>query len=160
VTAMESLTDAELFEELPPDECRALSSVGRVRAFAAGETIFRRGDDASELYFVRRGRVELTFPLQVLGETRDTRFQSLEPGRALAWSALVPPYRLTMGARATTDVQLLAFSRDALLRHFAQRPVTGFAVMSRLARVIATRLHEMAALWEREVQRDVAKTYR
>ena len=53
----------------------------------------RRGDDAQISRvddLIRRGRVDLTFPLQVMGETREVRFQSLEAGRTLAWSALTP----------------------------------------------------------------------
>ncbi|HEY6098447.1 MAG TPA: hypothetical protein VIW03_03395, partial [Anaeromyxobacter sp.] len=81
-------------------------------------------------------------------------------GRTLAWSALVPPHRATMSARASTDVELLGFERAPLLQLFEQRPTVGYAVMANLSRVVAGRLHELAALWVREVQRNVSQTFR
>jgi CRP-like cAMP-binding protein len=160
MNAIETLAQSELFGGLSDEERRAVAVLARSRHVAAGQTIFRDGDPAEDLYVVRHGRVELTFPLIVLGETKETRFQSLEPGRTLAWSALVPPHRLTMGARATTDAELLAFGRDPMLGLFAERPAIGYAVMSRLSRVVASRMQELAALWRREIQRNVSQTYR
>lgn len=160
MTAPETLAVSELFAGLPAAASRELEALGRRWTVAAGESLFRLGDDARELHVIRRGRVELTFPLAVMGETKETRFQSLEAGRTLAWSALVPPHRLTMSARASTDAELLSFPREPVLAHLAARPEVGFVVMSNLSRVVANRLHEVLALWLREVQRNVARTYR
>jgi CRP-like cAMP-binding protein len=160
LNVLETLHQTELFAGLSDVECRALEALGRRRAAAAGEVLFRVGDAASEFYVIQRGRVELTFPLVVLGETKDTRFQSLEPGRTLAWSALVPPHRLTMSARASTDVELLVFERARVAEHLERHPQVGFRVMSNLSHVVATRLQEVLALWVREVQRNVSRTYR
>ena len=154
------LRQAELFTGLSDEECRTVEGLGRRRAAAAGEVLFRLGDAADELLVIQHGRVELTFPLVVMGETKDTRFQSLEPGRTLAWSALVPPHRLTMSARASTEVELLALERARVLEHLERHPNVGFRVMSNLAHVVATRLQEVLALWVREVQRNVSRTYR
>jgi len=153
--ALESLREVELFAGLSDGERQAVASVAGERRLAAGETLFRLGEVADALYVIRRGRVDLTFPLQVLGETREVRFQSLDAGRTLAWSALVPPFRLTMSARATTDVELLSISGDRLRALLAERPSIGRAVMSNLAGVVAARFHELLALWAREIQRGV-----
>ncbi|HET8540036.1 MAG TPA: cyclic nucleotide-binding domain-containing protein [Anaeromyxobacter sp.] len=157
---LETLGQSELFAGLPEPAWRELEGLGRRRAVAAGETLFRIGDDAREFHVIRRGRLELTFPLAVMGETKETRFQSLEAGRTVAWSALVPPHRLTMSARASTDAELLSFERVPVLEHLARRPDVGFVVMGNLSRVVAARLHEVLALWLREVQRNVSHTYR
>lgn len=160
MTALETLSDAELFAGFSPEDCHTIASAGRRRHCSGGETLFRLGDPAEELFVIQRGRVELTFPLVVMGETKETRFQSLEPGRTLAWSALVPPHRLTMSARCSTDVELLALERARLLPLLQGRPSLGYAVMTNLSRVVAARLHEMVALWVKEVQRSVSQTYR
>ena len=157
---LEKLARAELFAGLSDDACRVLAGLARRRDADPGETLFRLGDPADEFYVIRRGRVELTFPLVVMGETKETRFQSLEAGRTLAWSALVPPYRLTMSARASTAVELLAFERARVLELFDELPRAGYVVMTNLSRVVATRLHELVALWVREVQRNVSQTFR
>lgn len=160
MSAIEKPNEAELFAGVSEDGWRALAGLARRRHAAVGETLFRLGDPADELYVILRGRVELTFPLVVMGEAKETRFQSLEAGKTLAWSGLVPPYRFTMSARASTEAELLAFERARLLELLDEAPALGYAVMTNLSRVIAARLHELVALWVREVQRNVTQTFR
>jgi len=160
LTALETLDAAELFAGVAPADCAAIAGLAHRRHCAGGETLFRLGDPAEELFVIQRGRVDLTFPLLVMGETKETRFQSLEPGRTLAWSALVPPHRLTMSARCSTEAELLAFGRERLFGFLAEHPAVGQAVMANLSRVVAARLHEMVALWMKEVQRNVSQTFR
>ncbi len=155
-----ALKDAELFTGLSDPQCLAVAALARERRVSAGETLFRMGEQAEAFYVIVRGRVELVFPLTIMGETREVRFRTLEAGKTLAWSALVPPHRLTMSARAGTDVQLLAFERAATMKLLQAQPGVGHLVMSNLAGVVATRFHEMLALWAREVQRNVSQTYR
>lgn len=160
MTTLETVRDAELFAGLSEEDAALVAALGREVNVMAGEPLFRLGDAAQVLYVLRRGRMELTFPLMVMGEQRETRFQSMEPGKTLAWSALVPPHRLTLSARATTHAALLGFDRDDLQRLLETHPSIGRVVMSNLAGVIATRLHEVMALWVREVQRNVSHVYR
>lgn len=160
MSAVEDLSQAELFTGLSETARLGLTALARRRAAAAGEVLFRLGDPAEEFYVLRHGRVELTFPLVVMGETKEARFQSLEAGRTLGWSALVPPFRYTMSARASTDVELLGFARSGVLRLFDEQPAVGYPVMTNLSHVVATRLHELIALWVREVQRNVSQTFR
>lgn len=157
---LDSLESAELLAGLPEGHRRSLAALARERKASAGEVLFRLGEQADTFYVISRGRVDLTFPLLVMGETKEARFQTLESGRTLAWSALVPPHRLTMSARATTDVAMLAFDRRRVLDLFREQPAIGHVVMANLAGVVATRLHELLALWVREVQRNVSQTYR
>ncbi len=160
MTTLETVREAELFAGLSEEDGARVAALAREVHVAAGDTLFRLGDPAHVLYVLRRGRMELTFPLMVMGEPKETRFQSLEPGKMLAWSALVPPHRLTLSARATTDAALLGFDRDELQRLLEANPSIGRIVMSNLAGVVATRLHEVMALWVREVQRNVSHVYR
>lgn len=159
-TTVETVAAAELFVGLSDAQLRAVAALAGERNAAAGEVLFRLGDRLDALYVIRGGRVELTFPLTVLGQAKAARFQSLEPPRTLAWSALVPPHGATMSARAATAVALLEFERERMLTLFREQPAIGHAVMTNLARVVATRLHELLALWVREVQRNVSQTYR
>lgn len=155
-SALESLRAVELFGGLSEAQRLAVAQMSVERRVPAGEVLFRLGEPAESLYVIRRGRVDLTFPLQVLGESKEVRFQSLEAGRTLAWSALVPPHRLTMTARATTDVELLVLGGARLRALLAEQPALGHAVMSNLAGVVGARFHELLALWVREIQRSVA----
>jgi CRP-like cAMP-binding protein len=154
------LAGVELFAGLSDAQRGDVAAIGEERDAEAGDVLFRAGEEATALYVIQRGRVELTFPLVVMGEPRDTRFQSLERGRTLEWSALGPPHRLTMRARVATHAELLALPRARLQALLEDDPRLGHLVMANVARVVATRLHELLALWVREVQRNVAQTYR
>jgi CRP/FNR family transcriptional regulator len=154
-SALESIRDVELFRGLSEAHRRAVAAVAGERHVAAGESIFRLGGRADALYVIRQGRVDLTFPLQVMGQAREVRFQSLEAGRTLGWSALVPPHLLTMSARATTEVELVVLPGERLLAVLEAQPAIGYVVMSNLARVVAAGVHEVQALWLRELQRNL-----
>lgn len=154
-SALEALRGVELFKGLAEEHCREVAGLASEERAAPGETLFRLGERAERLYVIQRGRVDLTFPLQVLGEARDVRFQSLDAGRTLGWSALVPPHLLTMSARATTEVELVVLPGAGLLALLSARPAMGHLVMSNLASVVAARFHELQELWVRELQRKV-----
>jgi CRP-like cAMP-binding protein len=155
-----TLRSSELLADIPEDPCKKLEPLATERHCQPGEVIFRLGDEAPTLYVIASGGVDLTFPLRIMGELKDVRFQTLDSGQVLSWSALVPPYKLTMSARAALQSVLLAFPREPLLKLFMEDCVLGFRVMANLARVVGLRLQEQQALWVREVQRNVSHTYR
>lgn len=157
---LQVLRSSELLDGISEEQCRGLDASAVASSFSPGEAIFRLGEEASSLYVVASGGVELTFPLAIMGEMKEVRFQTLGAGQALAWSALVAPHKLTVNARAAQASVLLGFSRETLGQAFTRDPVLGLRVMSNLARVIGFRLHELQALWVREVQRNVSRTYR
>jgi CRP-like cAMP-binding protein len=152
--ALEALRDVELLRGLGEVHRRAVAAVASERRAAAGETLLRAGDPADSLLIIRRGRVDLTFPLQVLGERREVRFQSLAAGGTLGWSALVSPNRLAMSARAATEVELVVLPRERLLAVLEAQPAIGHVLMSNLAGVVAASAQEVQALWVRELQRE------
>ena len=153
------LEQAALFAGLCAEERARIGRLGSDLHVKSGDVLFRLGDEATTLFVIASGAVELTFPLCVMKEVRDVRVQVLGPGDALAWSALVPPHRLTMGARVTVSGRLLALPRESLLSDLVAEPRAGLVLMANLARVVGGRLLEAQALWMREVQRHVSETY-
>lgn len=160
MSALDVMREAELFAGLSAPQRAALAAHAHERRARAGDVLFKLGDAAEHFYVIVDGRVELTFPLLVLGEPKEARFQTLERGRTVAWSALVPPHRLTTSGRAGTDATLLAFHHGEVMATLEAEPQIGRIVMANLARVVAGRLQEMLALYAREVQRGVAQAYR
>lgn len=146
---------SELLSVLSEEQAKSVVALASPRKYAANDVIFRLGEEADDLLIVCSGRIDLTFPLQVMGQLLDIKFQTIGSGQVLAWSALVPPHHLTMAARAATEVELLAFERSMLKRLFAADQRLGLIVMSNLASVIGMRLCVTQALWVREVQRNV-----
>jgi hypothetical protein len=84
----------------------------------------------------------------------------VRPGGTLAWSALVPPHALTLGARAATAGRLVELPGPATRSLLEAEPAIGRIVLGNLARVVAGRFQEVLALYVREVHRGLAQTYR
>jgi len=152
-------TDTELVRGLPEEQAAAVSALGQPLVLQAGGVLFKPGDTADRLYHVVRGSIALTLPMLVRGKRQDVLVEERSPGDTLGWSGLIPPHRFTLQARSPGESELLAFSRDALLRHFAEHPAVGTVVTRNVAAVIGHRLQVFQAMWTREMQRVIDSRY-
>jgi CRP-like cAMP-binding protein len=149
----------DLVRGLSEDETVRFLALGLPTSLAVGHTLFRLGAEADKAYLVVRGRIALTLPLQIRGEEEEVMVEEKLPGETVGWSGLVPPHRFTLNATAAIASELLAFSRDAVLDHFAAHPAVGHAVTRNLAAVIGHRLQVFQTMWLREMQRVVEHRY-
>ncbi len=154
---IENLSGAAIFGGISDDEIEALCSRGRELSLTAGEDIFERGQEAREVLILRDGMVELHFPVNIMGVTRELTMETKQPGTVLAWSALVEPYRLTLAASCASACLLTGLSRDTLEAFFEQRPHVGYRFMRNLAVVIGRRLNAMQTIWLRDLQASAIK---
>ena len=145
----------DLLQGLPPDAAERTLSLGTRMVLTSGAELFHLGDLAASLYIVTRGRIRLTLPMQVRGREEDVLVEERVVGQTVGWSALTPPYRFTLTATAPLETEVLALSRDVLMRHFAAHPEVGYAAALNLASVIGQRLQLFQAMWLREMQRMV-----
>lgn len=156
---LHAIAGASLFRGLTTEQCASLAPLAGDKAFSKGDSLFRLGQPAGELFIIRSGVVQLTIPLSMRGGEREVVVEEAQAGETVAWSALVEPYRFTMSARAGTDVELLAFSPRELLAALDARPEIAQRVLTNLAQVIARRLHVTQAMWTRELQHAVSMTF-
>jgi CRP/FNR family transcriptional regulator, cyclic AMP receptor protein len=150
---------AEFFAGLPDHEIDALESLGTPVVLAEGEVLFQIGDDATQLYLVRDGVIDLAMPMQVEGHTEDVRVEQCQAGQALGWSTLVPPHRFTLKASASGHALLIALPRGVLLAHLAERPEVGYALMRNVTAMLGQRLQIFQAMWLRQMQQLVDLTH-
>ena len=146
------ISHAEFFAGLCPEDVRELLALGSPVVLEAGDVLFRIGDEATHLYLVQQGAIELAMPMHVEGHAEDVRVEACHPGEALGWSTLVPPHRFTLNALARQRAELVAFPRAALLAHFDRRPEIGYAVVRNMAAMLGQRLQVFQAMWLREMQ--------
>lgn len=107
VEAIELLRGIPLFSPLGPVALEGLARrSGRV-AVAAGETVFRQGDDGDRFYAIVTGEVK------VLIDGREARTEG--PGEHFGEIALLRDVRRTATVLATSDVDLLYLERDDFL---------------------------------------------
>jgi CRP-like cAMP-binding protein len=146
----------DLVKGLSHEETARFVALGVPTSLTSGQALFRLGAEADKAYLVRRGRIALTLPLQIRGQDEEVLVEEKLPGETVGWSGLVPPHRFTLNATAAITSEVLAFSRDAVLAHFAAHPSVGHAVTRNLAAVIGHRLQVFQTMWLREMQRVVA----
>jgi len=109
---------------------------GNVR-FAAGQHLFREGDEAETFFLIRHGSVAIELFAQPRGAVT---IETVEAGEVLGWSWLFAPYRWHFDARALTVVRATAFDGRCLRQKCEDDPAVGYELMSRFAQVLIERL--------------------
>lgn len=160
ISTLEVLRDAAVFAECSEDELARLAALVTDQQLGDGELVFKQGDRASELMLVAAGEIHLEVPLAILGESRSLRFDTKKRGEVVGWSALVPPYRYTLSARASGAATVATLPASDLAVLFDADPLLGFRVMRRLAALVAQRLELSRSMWVREIQRNLDERYR
>jgi CRP-like cAMP-binding protein len=153
------LAGSELLRGVEGATLERLLALGRAATVASGTWLFRLGDLAENVYVVLRGRIALTLPIEIRSVQQDVTVDEKGPGDVLGWSALVPPHRATLAARAIIDSELFLFPATVMARALREEPAAGLQVMGNLASVVGRRMHLVQAMWLRELQRTVAARY-
>lgn len=137
----ELLRHVPIFSTLSEEQLASIAKLCHERSFAEDEWCFETGDPARSMYVLRQGRVALVFPLSHFWEEGGhVTIEMIEPGDVFGWSAVVPPYELTLSARCVGPCTTWTLPRDELLHLFEREPQIGYQVLSQLTQVIADRL--------------------
>lgn len=123
---------------LDRDRLWRLAEICTIRACDAGVDLFREGATEDNLYIVLEGRVALEIYVPHRGRVR---IFTAEPQDIVGWSSVTPVVRKrTASARAVLPARLLALNAEALRELCDRDHEIGYAVMRRLADVVASRL--------------------
>jgi len=126
-----------LLAGLPADMGALVTGCARNVSVKPGEFLLVEGEAADTLYLLRRGRVSLE--VRARGSSPAV-IETLEPGEALGWSWLFPPFRWQFDARALEPVGAIAVDAICLRSKAEADPVFGYELMQRFASVIRARL--------------------
>ena len=133
-TAFRALAQAELFQGLSVGTLDAIAALCRACDYEEGESVYRFGDDALDVYVLVNGRVRFSLGVG----NRPSEGHSVFTSRmVIGWAALVTdqPRRIATAA-CLEPTRLLAISGKALLDVLEANPADGFIVMKRLAAMI------------------------
>ena len=120
------------------EELQLLIPAAQIEQYTAGSSLFQEGDHIGHVFIVTSG----TVALEINGpERRPRRIQTLGAGELLGWSPLLGPGAMTAGARAVTQVRVVALDARVILAVCEQDPRFGFLFMKRAAAAIAARLN-------------------
>jgi CRP-like cAMP-binding protein len=145
----------ELLNGASLDQVAQVLALGTRIRLTSGASLFRLGDTADSLFLTTSGRIRLTIPMQVRGHDEEVLVEEKLAGQTVGWSALIPPYRFTLSATASTETEVIQLRRTSLQTYFAASPEVGAMVCLNLAIVVGRRLQTMQAMWLREMQRTV-----
>jgi CRP-like cAMP-binding protein len=146
-----------IFSDIPQEHLSEIAQFGKVFEFGLNETIFQDGENASDLYGVVDGEVELSLMVRDKILKTDIQYEesilthfetiekniivdSIEPGEIFGWSALVKPSLYTSFANCSKPSRIISLPADKLKATFDKNPQIGYVFMERVAVIISQRL--------------------
>ena len=130
-----ALAPDSLFSLLDQAEREALSEHLKPRRFAAGEFVFRTGDEATQMYLVRSGKVEVILDTY---EGERVVVADLEPGEVFGEISFFDGGPRTASAQASEESELLECTHETLLDFLSKHPHAALDLM----RVMGKRLRK------------------
>ncbi|MGO8873515.1 MAG: Crp/Fnr family transcriptional regulator [Acidimicrobiales bacterium] len=122
---------------LPEGTVELIAGCARWAHFDTGQLVLREGEAADTLHLVHRGRVVVE--VHQPGD-RALSIETVGPGHVVGISWVSPPYRWQFDARALEPVTTVAVDVEELRDELGRQPAIGFALLDRVASVLADRL--------------------
>lgn len=152
MSGKEIVLSCSVFKGIEISALEKIEAISDLITAERGEQIFAEGEQATHLYVVGSGSIRLCISILILQSEQEILMEAKQPGELIGWSALFPPYELTMSARADEKCQLLKIPGQELRMLCEQDEHLGFAVMSRMASIISSRLRLMERMFAKELE--------
>ena len=134
------LRSCYLFEGLSHSQIERIVATTQEQKFKKGQWLFSEDQEASDLYLVMDGAVELVIKVE---DTIEIPIAIVRPDNGcLGVSALIEPYRYTLSARCLDDSKLLAIPKTHLEELMNADSEMRCVMMTNLATKLLNRLKE------------------
>ena len=140
--SIQTLQRFSVFSHLNHTPLQTLALLMREIEVPEGELLFQEGEQATAMYIIVDGSVDLEFKLG-RRDNHPTSLETLGTGDMVGWSALVSPYVYTCSAVAATDARVLEVDSVKLRSLMEENSEVGYRLMSYAAQVIRRRLTNM-----------------
>ena len=144
-----------LFKGLAPDEAKAFLRKCTEETYKDGTNLFTEQGDATKLYLILKGGVELRYEMPQR-ENADTTIASLKQGDAVGWSVIVPPYQYRLSGYCQGKTTLLEIDRDSLERLFETNYHLAYIFMRNIAMLTGERLNQVQSKLARVLASEAA----
>jgi CRP-like cAMP-binding protein len=134
------LKDFQLFEGLGTGELAEVARLCRQRSYEEGSIILTAGGSAEDIYLLKDGEVDIQVEVVIYDLEARASVYTVREGEAFAWSALVPPHKLTASARARQKSEVVTINGKELIDLLEKNTHMGYVVMQNLSKVISSRL--------------------
>ena len=112
------------------------------KQYADGTNLFMENTEATMLYMIIEGGIELHFEMPKR-ENADTTIAVLKPGDAVGWSAVVPPHQYRLSGYTRGDTTLLQVDRNTLLELFEENHHLAYIFMRNIAELAGERVNHV-----------------
>ena len=144
MTDLGFLQSVEVFKGLDDSKLAGLQDSCREKDFRQNDKLFSEGEDATCLWIVLKGQVDLRFDLPDRPTSTKNTISSIFKFMSFGWSSLVAPNRYRLSAYcATGDCKVIQIQRENLLKAFKADSQIGYRVMSNLVKIIGERFNQL-----------------
>ncbi len=137
----EWLKKTELFGDLDEQRLTLLSSQSVVKSYPAGQTIFLQGEEATHLFILITGGIDLRVKTR---ESIDFMASKIEKeGAVFGTASLMEPFHYNVSAICFEPSEVLMIDARWLKERMKEDPKMGLEIMKRLATIYFNRLNEL-----------------
>ncbi len=137
----EWLGRTELFQGLIESQLRDLLSHSHLQSYREGETIFSQGEEATHLFILIQGAIDLT---AITREKIDFLASKIEKeGAVFGTASLMEPFHYNVSARCLKPSEVLIIDAMWLRERMKEDPTLGMKIMARLASIYFNRLNTL-----------------
>ncbi len=153
MVSTEMLKAFQLFGGLDESELVEIAKLCRERSYEQGSIIFTAGGSATDIYLLKDGEVNIQVELVIYDLEARATVYTVRKGETFAWSALVPPHKLTASARCQQKAKVLTMDGKDLMDILKKNNHIGYLVMQNLSKVISSRLAATMVALRHQIQR-------
>lgn len=150
MVTLEIMDEIDAFKGLDKDQLKQVQEYCKICNFKKGERLFSEGEDATDLWFMLAGKIDMRFDLPGRPTSKENNIASITKYHAFGWSCFVPPNKYRLSAYCSSETcKIIKIKRVRLERLFKKDAYIGYTFMSYLINVVGERFHQF--------QDDVAK---
>ncbi len=135
------LKQSELFGSLQEPQLDIILSHSSIESLAPGKIIFRQGEEATHLYLLIDGAVDLS--VKTADQTQFMTSQVQKEGAVFGIPSLIEPFRYNVTAKSLTATKVLQIEAAQLRKSMEENPRMGMEIMRKLASTYFTRLNDL-----------------
>jgi len=135
------LKKTELFEGLDESQLNDLLAYSTVESFPEGKIIFHQEAEATHLYILIQGAIDLSVKAQE--EIGFLTSQIQKEGAIFGIPSLIEPFRYNVTAKCILPSKILSIESDYLRKKMEEDPKMGMQIMKKLTLIYYHRLNEL-----------------
>lgn len=146
----ELLKSLEAFKHMNDQQVELIQKHCEILEYEKEDKLFSEGDEATHLWIVTKGVVDLRFEMPDGRPTSDKQtitnvdVEHRDPeAKVLGWSCFVPPYQMRLSAYCVTEIAtIVRIEKSRLIAVFEKDPEIGYKFLSYLITVVGYRFHQ------------------